>query len=175
MVGDHGSARENYEAARKLAAAYGFTYRPIDDLANGPLSEIMTRVSALGEADKPASRAVARAVSGVVPVSLPDLDGAFKEYLKFSRDRHLQKSEQQKTKWRRPRETTIRNFQDVVYGNRRCPPMDEITRDDALKFREWWSDRVEKGMSPNSANKQLNQLREIFSTWSETRVMQRFA
>lgn len=76
LVGDHGSAREHYEAARKLAAAYGFTYRPIDDLANGPLSEIMTRVSALGEADKPAPRAVARAVSGVVPVSLPDLDGA---------------------------------------------------------------------------------------------------
>jgi len=166
LAGDHGSAREHYEAARKLAAAHGFTYRPVTDLASGPLSGILVRGAALEALGSPASTEVARAVAGAVPVSLPDFNDAFQEYLKFTRDRHLQKSESQKIKWRQPREAAIKNFQTVVYGRRRCPPMDGITRADALKFREWWSDRVERGRSANSANKQFNQLREIFSTWS---------
>lgn len=166
LAGDHGTAREHYEAARKLAAAYGFTYRPLSELPTVSVREIVDRTNALSELSPPAPLEVSLAVGGVVPPTLPDLDGAFQDYLEFTRDRHLQKSESQKKKWRRPRETTIKNFQKIAYGNGKCPPMNEITRADALKFRAWWSARVEGGLSANSANKQFDQLREIFTTWS---------
>lgn len=166
FAGDGGSARAHYEAARKLAAARGYTYRPLADLTVGDLSDILERVNSLGTPQAPASREVARAVAGAVPAVYPGLDGVLKEYLELTRDRHLQKSASQKRKWQRPRETTIRNFQAIVYGSAPCPPADKITRADALTFRQWWSDRVQGGMSANSANKQLCQLKEIYSTWS---------
>jgi integrase len=166
LAGDRGSARAHYEAARKLAEARGFSYRPIADLTTGDLAEILERIKSLGPPEDPASDAVVQAVLGTVPVVYPDLDGAFAEYLEFTRDRHLQKSDPQKVKWKRPRESAIRNFQTVVYDPRPCPPVDQITRADALTFRDWWSRRVEGGLSSNSANKQFNQLKEIFSTWA---------
>ena len=37
-------------------------------------------------------------------------------------------------------------------------PVDQITRADALKFRKWWSARVEGGMKIESANKDFGHL-----------------
>ncbi len=166
LAGDQGVARAHYEAARNLAAARGFSYRPISDLTAVDLPEVLGRIKSLGPPDAPAPPVVAKAVLGAVPPVYSDLDGAFAEYLEFTRDRHLKKSDAQKIKWKRPREVAIRNFETVVYGSAPCPPVDQITRAGALKFRDWWSRRAEGGLSSNSANKQFNQLKEIFSTWA---------
>lgn len=167
LIGDHGSARDHYLAAQNLARALGFSYKPIADLAAGDLSEILARVQSMGTPDTPASPAVVNALSGVVPVIHPDFDAAFEEYREFTKTRHLLKSDAQRQRWLNPRLAAIKNFRKVVYSGAPTPPMDQITRAECLKFRAWWSTRVEAGMSTKSANKQIGQLKEIFGTWSQ--------
>lgn len=165
-VGDRGSARAHYEAARNIAAAYGFSYTPIADLSTGDIAEILARVQVLGTPESPAPREVARAIGGAVPVAHPDLDGAFQEYLELTTTRHLQKSDAQKHRWKTPRMRAVRNFQDQAFPDTSPPAVDQITRADVLRFRAWWAARVESGMSAKTANKEFGHLKEIFSTWS---------
>ncbi|QYZ68837.1 hypothetical protein JO391_13830 [Neotabrizicola shimadae] len=52
----------------------------------------------------------------------------------------------------------IRNFIEVI-GDK---PIAEITRDDMLDFRQWWSERLEtEELTPNSANKDLVHLGKV--------------
>ncbi len=167
LAGDHGTAREHYLAAQNHARALGFSYKPIADLASGDLAELLARVKLMGTPDAPASRATAAALGGVVPIIHPDFDGAFQEYREFTKTRHVLKSDAQRTRWLNPRLAAIKNFRAVSYNGAPTPPMDQITRAECLKFRAWWSARVEGGMSTSSANKQIGQLKEIFGTWAQ--------
>jgi len=44
-------------------------------------------------------------------------------------------------------------------------PVNEFTRNDALKFRNWWAGRVTSGLNPESANKDFGHLSEMLNTW----------
>jgi len=47
-------------------------------------------------------------------------------------------------------------------------PLSEITPDDTLDFRDWWWQRItEEGLTPNSANKDLNNLSAVLKTVNE--------
>ncbi|MFN7057099.1 tyrosine-type recombinase/integrase, partial [Hyphomonas sp.] len=55
----------------------------------------------------------------------------------------------------------VRNFVEVV-GNK---PIEAITRDDMLDFRQHWLERIEAGeVTPNSANKDLIHLGDVLKT-----------
>lgn len=166
-AGDGGSARAYYLAARKLAEARGFTYKPITDLASADLREILTRADAMGTPDAPVARHIANAIAGVAPVTLPDLFGVLDEYFDLVRTRNLQKSAPQKHRWTLPRLRVVKSFCSVAWPNSPPPPVNQITRADVLRFRAWWADRVESGMSAKSANKDFGHLAEIFGTWEE--------
>lgn len=52
LAGDAASARAHYEAARTLAQARGFTYRPMAEIAGGELSELLERLTSLADAGR---------------------------------------------------------------------------------------------------------------------------
>jgi integrase len=82
----------------------------------------------------------------------------------FARNKTMNKTPNQLRKWRNPRRTAIRNLINCI-GNK---PMQDVTRGDVLKFRDWWIDRIqEEGLGANAANKNFIQTKVIFETVSD--------
>lgn len=170
-AGDVESARKHYEAARNLAQARGFAYKPQADLAAGDILEVVNRVLSLAEnGQHTASYAATSAVLGSVAEVLPSLCDVRDEYYELTKTRHLKKTESQKHKWKLPRDRAVKNFLTVINGIKAdgTPidlPVNEITPVHTVKFRNWWSARVESGMAIESANKDFGHLSEMFRTW----------
>ncbi len=167
---DHASARAHYEAAKKLAQARGYPYRPVATLIAGDPDQLLRRALSV-TSENYTSKAAAQAVLGTVPEVLPTLTEVRDEYYDLTRTRHLKKTEQQLKRWRQPRDRAVKNFLDVVAerDGRNIPiamPINKITRDDALRFRDWWGQRVENGLKPDSANKDFGHLSEMWNTWT---------
>lgn len=166
-AGDSGSARAHFEAARKLAQVRGFQYRSLDALLGSPIETNVERIRSLGTPDNLASAEIVRAVLGGVPIVLPDLNGVLTEYFDLTKTRHLTKSESQKHRWTLSKQRAVKNFEVAVFPSH-SPPIDQIVRADALKFRTWWSVRVEdEGLAAQTANKDFGHLAEIWGTWCE--------
>ena len=158
------AAATRYAAACRLAAAKGFSYIPVDDLATAPLDAILERVEAMRRPDgRPEPEAVRQALMGAVPRPPIPLSQVLAEYLDLTKDRLAGKTDRQIKRWRQPRDRAVRNFAAAI-GDL---AVDGITRDDALAFRTWWQDRVDGGLDPGSANKDFGHLSDIFGTWCE--------
>ncbi|WP_063295962.1 hypothetical protein [Pseudovibrio sp. Ad37] len=79
----------------------------------------------------------------------------YEEYLELTPDLLLGKSDDQIRKWKNPRQKAINNLITVV-GDKN---VHELSRDDGLKLREWWMDRVvDEGKKPSTANKDFTHL-----------------
>lgn len=173
LAGDAGSAARHYAAARDLAAKKGYSYVTAGALSEGDLQEIVRRVLAMaGDKGLEATPAITAAILGAVPVAHPTFPEVLAEYYELTRTRHLQKSDAQRHRWKIPHDRAVRDFVEVTSKRDALDrpiavPINEITREDALKFRKWWADRVEGGLSAGSANKQIGHLSEIFATWCE--------
>ncbi|MBE7169509.1 MAG: hypothetical protein INR73_02905 [Williamsia sp.] len=77
----------------------------------------------------------------------------------FAKPKIMNKSPNQIRKWRNPRKSAINNLIHCI-GDK---PMQEVTRADILKFRDWWIDRIqEESLGPNAANKNFVQAKTIF-------------
>lgn len=171
-AGDGASARKHYEAARKLAQARGFPYQPMPALTEGDISDLVTRVLSLSEnGTLAASPAATEAVLGALPEVLPTLKEVRDEYYERTKTRHLKKSDMQRRKWRQKRDRAVRNFLDVVVPGpdpeAKDLPLEEVTRANALKFRDWWQAKVESGLKIDTANKDLSHLSEMLRTWAK--------
>lgn len=167
---DHASARAHYEAAKELAHARGYAYRPTASLIAGDSDQLLKRILAV-TGDNLSSKAAAQAVLGTIPEALPTLTEVRDEYFELPRTRHTKKTEQQLRRWKNPRARAVSSFLEIVApkdgrGNAVPTPIDQITREDALKFREWWACRVQDGMDPGTANKDFGHLSEMWYTWT---------
>ena len=164
-AGHAADARRHYEAARALAAARGVAYRPVEALAAGDLAGVVERVLQLGRAGQlTASRAEVEAMLGAVPEALPTLGEVLAEHVEATRAGRLKKSPQGEKHWRQGRERAVREFLAVIGGDR---PVDQITRAEALKFREHLAARVTAGgFSAGAANKQIGHLNSVWQEWT---------
>lgn len=157
-----GAAR--LEAARAIAASHGLTYRPIRDVEDLPLDELLARVELLQRRDWTVNVAAAPAVLGMVEVPSMTVSEALSAYWKLTPDRILGKSQDQKRRWENPRKKAIRNFIEVVGDI----PLAQLKRADVLDFRSWWLERIaEENLTPNSANKDLIHLADVLKTVNE--------
>jgi hypothetical protein len=120
-AGDSGSARDHYLTARKLAETRGFSYRPLADLSTARLADILPRISVLGPATEPASKPVAAAVLGTVPLVHPDFFGVLSEYFGLTKTRHLQKSDAQRHRWKLSKDRAVRNFLAAAFPDHSRP------------------------------------------------------
>ncbi|ETX27561.1 integrase [Roseivivax isoporae LMG 25204] len=159
---DDGTAR--LDAARAIAASHGLTYKPIRDVEDLPLEELLARVEVLQRRDGTANAVTAPAVLGTIEVPSVTVSEALREYWTLTSDRVRDKSADQKRRWENPRKKAVRNFIDVV-GDK---PVAELTRADFLDFRSWWLERLaEETLTPNSANKDLIHLSDVLKTVDE--------
>ena len=78
----------------------------------------------------------------------------------------LGKSATQAKDWKKIKKRAVTNFISICGDT----PMSDITRGQAQNFYNWWADKLKpkgnkKGMSPNSANRDLGNLRILFTKY----------
>ncbi len=174
--GNSDDGKERYRGAIERARLEGFDYRPATDLSKSSLEDILARLERLEElgalrADGTSpSKAVAsdrlavEALLGGIEAPSLRLSTALDEFYKLTRDRVRAKSDDQMRRWKAPRLKAIKNLIDLI-GDKAVA---DVTRSDALTLRAWWQDRViEEGYAPNSANKDIIHLAQMFDTLNE--------
>ena len=161
LAGDTAAAEKRYEAAQELARIRGFRYLDIDLVSRLPVEALVQRVEAVQDVQGAPDTVEASALLGTVQKPQITVEAALDIYWTLAREKVLGKSEHQVRRWKNPRIKAVRNFVEVV-GNK---PIDAITRDDMLDFRQFWLDRIESAeVTPNSANKDLIHLGDVLKT-----------
>jgi len=154
-------ATAEYHNAKRRARALGFDYVPVDELQSRTIDELLRRIDVLqqgNQADDP--KIVAAALGGVSrpAIKVSNMVELFEAHNKAAM---ADMSPDQIRKWRNPKKKAINNFIEVV-GDK---PISEITRSDALDFREWWQDRIiSEGIKVGTANKEFGHLNVMFRT-----------
>lgn len=146
-------------AARRLAAARGVVYRPLDAVLAGPLPDLVARLSRLAGSEH--DPALVAAELGAPTAPLPRLSEALDFYFEKTADRLLDKTEVQVRRWRNPRHKAMKALIATI-GDK---PLDHVTRADALAFRDALATRIEADeIEPHAANKDLQHAAEILRT-----------
>jgi integrase len=161
LAGDAEDADARHAAAHELARIRGFRYLDVGLVARLPVDELVARVEAIGARRAAPDPVEASVLLGTVPAPSLTLEKALELYWGLAREKTLGKSEDQLRRWKNPRLKAVRNFVEIV-GNK---PIEAITRDDMLDFRQHWLERIEAGeVTPNSANKDLIHLGDVLKT-----------
>ncbi|OZB13880.1 MAG: integrase, partial [Hyphomonas sp. 34-62-18] len=161
LARDTEDAEARHAAAHELARIRSFRYLDVGLVARLPVDELVARVEAIGTRRAAPDTVEASALLGTVPAPSLTLEKALELYWSLAREKTLGKSEDQIRRWKNPRVKAVRNFVEIV-GNK---PIEAITRDDMLDFRQHWLERIEAGeVTPNSANKDLIHLGDVLKT-----------
>jgi len=151
------------------AQTLGVSYLPAAELAASRLEDILARIERLASEPSPigdgkqihAAPAAVSVVLGGVSKPQLKLSNLVEAYQKLAEDQAIGKSEKQLKQWKarhiRSVETLISRIGDK--------PLSDITRDDALDFRDWWIGRIKnEGYNKNSANKNFGCLSAMMRT-----------
>lgn len=167
--------KKRHKAAASRALALGFAYIPTDVLAKeGSTKEILDRLNHLEQAAGPrgvAPEHVSDSLLGAVKrPKRPSLkvSEAFELYLdKISYDDQYNNDEDQLYSWKKTKRTSIGYFIKQM-GDLE---IEKITRDHALKYEDWWRDRMKsskegkKGVKPNTANRHIGNIRGLLTSY----------
>jgi len=168
LSGNDPEARHHFDAVQTLANARGFKYLPMDQVAELPIDELLTRIENIGSYRAQTKQSDAKALLGAIARPAYSVSETLTEYWRLSRDKTLQKSPDQIRRWRNPRIKAINNFISIV-GDK---PISEITRDDLIEFRDWWLARIEvQGLDPSTANKDFTHFNSVLKTVNELKKM----
>lgn len=148
-----------YQNLVKRAKLFGFSYLPAPKVATVPLEDIIERVRHVTVHDN--NQYHAEAVLGAHAAPKITLSVALTKFWLLARDKTVHKSPNQLRKWKTPRKRAIDNLIGCI-GDK---DITKITRDDMLKFRDEWIDRIETDkLVKNSANKNFSQIKVIIDT-----------
>ncbi len=155
-------ARQRYEEARRRARAMGFDYVDMLSLvAQKSADDLMQRIEALAKGSRADDPSAVAGVLGAEERPALSLATLFTEYERLEKASLAGMSENQVRKWGNPKKRAVANLVGVV-GDKR---LDEVTRGDALKFREWWQDRVlTEGLDVDTANKDFGHINRMVRT-----------
>jgi len=163
-------AQRRYQAAGKRAMARGFTYAPAEDLASSAaFEEIIARIKLVDAQDngKTSQRESHEAESLLGGVEHPKvkISEALDVYLEQIAAGELSgKSREQRRGWTNVKKRAVKNLTKLI-GDK---PIFEITRQDALKFHQWWLSRMEAGNAcANTANRDMGNVRKLFTEYSK--------
>lgn len=161
MAGDTGDAERRFEAARELAAVRGYRYMTAGQVATLPREELLARVEAIPVRNDKPDKVEAAAILGGASEPKITVSRALELYWSLAAEQAIGKSEDQVRRWKNPRKKAVANFIAVV-GDK---PIADITGDDMLDFRLWWTEKMEtEDLTPNSANKDLVHLGSVLKT-----------
>lgn len=148
-----------YEAVVQEARLHGFAYRPNHAVAGLQLNEIIKRLE-IAEANIDCEETVAGVLGGMEEPAVL-LSDTLDQYMAFAKSKTLNKSDNQLRKWSNPRKLAMKTFIDCI-GDKE---LRYLTRDDMIKYRDWWITRIEKGkVLGTTANKNLVHIKSIIET-----------
>lgn len=152
-----------HRSAQRQAKAMGFVFKPAETLAaEANIEEIAERVSAIRKG--PALERDASAVLGLTQKPALRISKALDLYFeKLATSAIRKKSPDQIYKWKLPKQRSIARFIELC-GDL---PMDKINRSHGRAFYDLWAERLAPedgsvGMKPNSANRELGNLRKLY-------------
>ncbi len=146
---------EKYKAAVQLAKSYGFAYKTAEQIAQSSINEIVERITATRD-NQPSVEAVLGGVD-VPKIMLADCADIFFD---LTQDRIVNKSQHQIRKWKTPRRTAIETFTEIVSNK----PVHEVSRADAITFKNGLNNRIKNGLAGATANKQMAMVKDILRT-----------
>lgn len=154
--GKHTEAKRRYDEARALAKKLGFSYMPAAQLAaTASLEELVARAEKIAAMNAVKDAKVVDALLGAAPPPPILLSNLVQTYEDIIRTDIREFSKNQLRKWRNPKLRAVGNLIAVV-GDK---AINELTREDALDFREWWQDRVmTQDLDNITANKDMGRL-----------------
>jgi len=150
-----------YKQVNDRASLLGFSYLTAQQLSVRSLEEILKRIACLQNNlhEKPVE-----ALLGGISAPTIKLDDALAKFWDLTKDINLSKSEHQVRKWKNPRKLAMSNLISCI-GNK---AVQELTREDMLKFRDWWISRIQtENLTTNVANKNFTYLKVIIVTVSD--------
>lgn len=145
---DNSSAVEQYSAAVKAAQSLGFSYKSNSEVGVAEPGEIIRRL-AIARASLE-STTVLDAVAGTAPTPTTRLSNLWSLYEQYNKAGLTGMSPNQMAKHQKSRERAIR------YASEELGDMElaAITRKDVLRFRDWWTSKIEKEkLTAYSANR----------------------
>lgn len=156
--------RGSYKATVASAAKLGLVYLPTVKVAELPTAEVVDRLLLARLRDGTPDEGKASVTLGGVDDPGMTVSEALDEFWKISVDQERGKTADQVRRWKNPRVKAIGNFISVV-GDKR---LDQITRADASKFRDWWNERIDRErLSSDSARKDFVYVGHILRTVKE--------
>ena len=156
MIIDPSNKEERYKKAVNLARLHGFGYKSACEIAQEPIESIVERV--ILATGQNTTQETTQALLGAIKRPEITISTALEKFWSLSKDKQLNKSENQIQKWKNPRIKAVKNFIKIV-GDKN---LSQLTRDDVLNFKDWWVERLqEENMTPNSANKDFIHLRGV--------------
>ena len=162
MTNKMANNHEEFLQAVNLSRIIGSSYAPVERLKDETLSKLVQRIETAQS--QPKDSPVVPSLLGTVPEPSITISAALNTFWDISRDKTIKKSDKQIRKWKNPRKRAVRNAIKVI-GDK---PLNELTRDDLIRFRDWWIGRIEKeDMKCSTANKDLIHLKTIVDTVSE--------
>jgi integrase len=159
LNGDTDDASRRWEAVTRIARSYGVDYKPLPDIVStATAKDILARLSILeGSGRLKDKTTVSALLGGEAPPKIL-LGKVLDLYWSQTKDKQVKKSDNQLRKWKNPRVKAFNNLISKI-GNK---PITEITRNDALDFRDWWMTRmIDDGLTANSANKDITHISTI--------------
>lgn len=145
---DNASTIEQYERAVKAAQSLGFTYRPVEEVAMTPLDEFRER-AAVASQHLETSVAIPAGVLGLAPEPDPRISNTWELYEKYNKAGLTGMSPRQISKHKVSRQRAISYLKDLL-GDARWA---DVTRNDVLRFRDWWIEKIAKGAETTGGKK----------------------
>ncbi|GLQ09204.1 integrase [Devosia yakushimensis] len=157
--GQSADARLRFEAAQKRARALGTNYQTVEELrGGGDVVEALTRIELLitqRAGEKEDDVAAVLGGEGRPRFRVSDLPG---EYEKVQAAKLTGYSDAQVKRWRNPKVKAATNFVEAVSDKY----LDELTRADAIAFREWWQTKlVTDNLEIGTANKDIGHMNKM--------------
>jgi hypothetical protein len=165
---ERAAALHRYKGACARAEALGFVYVPQSTLVEtASLAELVASVVATPD-PKPSNEPDVSAILGGEERPPITVSEAFEIYCEeIAVDDQISKSPAQRRAWKKCKARAIGNFIRIV-GDK---PLQQITREDALKFYNWWAarlrpkDKNKKALNPNTANRDIGNLRSLYTAY----------
>ena len=146
----------------KRARLMNLTYKPVNEVAQEPIHEIVKRHEAIEHSIK-SKESVEAALGGVEQPDIKISDVPEK-YFTISQHKIIQKRANEIRKWKNPRKKAIKNFIKINSNMK----LTDLQRDHCVKLRDWWIDRIRnENMTINSANKDLYAVKNMVTDVSE--------